>query len=178
MEGEFSGLRRSQRLLGIPPENCTTTLPGQRREYGTLGNSATGIDSLIQFSENVSVATVMSHRRSNRSVCSSQSEATRMKLKAEIESLQRIGKAEDEFLLLAKQRLETAKKIEEKRLEMEKIQIDDVLDEEENDYVHVPNIPEILPPQKKENIENWILNGNEAHHGQNAHSSQNDVMNQ
>ncbi|CAG7733324.1 unnamed protein product, partial [Allacma fusca] len=122
MEGEFGEVRRSQRLLGIPPENCAFTLPGLQRgqRNGETVAAETNQESLIQFPETLSVATGTSHRRSNR-----------------------IGKAEEQFLL-TKQRLQTEKKIEEKRLEMEKFRIDEGLEDEINDHVSVFQIPEMF----------------------------------
>ncbi|CAG7816621.1 unnamed protein product [Allacma fusca] len=89
--------------------------------------------TLISFSESSFVVT--RGRLSNQSVCSNHSEVARLKLKAEIESLQRLGQAKSQ-VLLAKQKFDIEKKVVEKRLKMEKLVIEEDL-EDNASFIHL-----------------------------------------
>ncbi|CAG7695180.1 unnamed protein product, partial [Allacma fusca] len=61
MDNEFSGVRRSQRLLGHPPEIPTTPFPGlQRLEFNNMESlaTATGQTNLTSSSETTSARSV------------------------------------------------------------------------------------------------------------------------
>ncbi|CAG7816137.1 unnamed protein product, partial [Allacma fusca] len=156
---ENSGVRRSQRLLKNPPEVFATPLLGpptieraMNQQDGPTQTRAT----LISFSESSSVVTRKSGRLSNQSFCSNQSEVARLKLKAEIESLQRLGQAETQFLL-AKQKFDIEKKVEEKRLKMEKLVIEEDFEEDDASFIQQDEQEhDVVVQDTDANVSKWL----------------------
>ncbi|CAG7817628.1 unnamed protein product, partial [Allacma fusca] len=127
-------VRRSMRLQGNYPVGEQTPLPKGRVDDHKSGEEEVGISTgkSLLFGENDSVVSVRTRKskESNCSISSAHSEAIRMKMQAEIESMQRLQKAEEE-LALAQKRLELEKKIEMRRVTMEKQLIDEQLGEQD-----------------------------------------------
>ncbi|CAG7817421.1 unnamed protein product, partial [Allacma fusca] len=170
-------LRRSKRLLSEPPEVFSTPLLRVTKQAeNRTGQVEEKSTSSVNLMDIVSVKTAS--RRSQVSKAStSKSEAARLRMQAEFESMQRMGKAEQEFLeeklSLAKARLEREKILEKKRLEIQMAGLEEESEDDESQILEDIPVPH---PSSRENVNNWLRNGNVQLPSHNVHENSNNAM--